>query len=325
MMKKIYLGAIALIAGVNISAQTIDFESTSLATNSYNNGSDLSGGFNYNGIDFSNYYDTTYLYNEGFSISNVQDNTTSGWGNQYSAITGGGFNSANYAIFYPSGNIDLSSSPKLVHSMKVTNTTFAALSMKNGDSVGKKFGSIYDANGNIDNTNGEDFLKLIIRSMTISGDTIASLEYYLADYRFADSTQDYIIEDWDSLDLTSLNSLNQTIAYLVFEFESSDIGSFGTNTPTYFAMDDFVFTSNQVGIEENLGDNDWTIFPNPIINSIQIKGISGKASLRNMAGEVLFTAFISDESIDLSYLPSGIYTLTVSNHLGFSTKKIVKQ
>jgi hypothetical protein len=102
MMKKICLWALALMAGLNLSAQfTIDFESTILPSNSYNNGADLSGGFTYDGIHFSNYYDTTYFYNLGFAISNQTDNLTPGWGNSYSSVTGNGHNSANYAIFYP--------------------------------------------------------------------------------------------------------------------------------------------------------------------------------------------------------------------------------
>tara|TARA_R110000737_G_scaffold324995_1_gene338181 strand:- start:54315 stop:55286 length:972 start_codon:yes stop_codon:yes gene_type:complete len=322
-MKKIYLGAFALIAGINISAQTIDFESTILTTNSYNNGSDLSGGFTYDGIHFSNYYDTTYFYNEGFSISNVQDNTTPGWGNQYSSMANGGYLSANYAIFYPSGNIDLSSTPRYVESMRITNSTYAALSMKNGDAVGKKFGSIYDANGIIDGTNGNDFLKLTIHSLSILGDTMASIDYYLADFRFADSTLDYIVEDWDLLDLTSLNIQGESIAYLVFKFESSDIGQFGINTPTYFAMDDLKYANGTASIAEEMAA-EWKVYPNPFVDIIHIEGVSGKIIIRNLEGRVVYQADSLDKTIYLENLPSGIYTVFVESANKVSTKRIVK-
>lgn len=323
-MKKIYLGAIALFASLNASAQTIDFESVALFGNSYDNGANLAGGFTFDGIHFSNYYDTTYFYNTGFSISNVQDNTTPGWGNQYSAVTGGGYLSSNYAVFYPSGNIDLSSSPRIVQSMQITNSTFAALSMKNGDQVGKKFGSIYDAGGNVDGTNGEDYLKLNIHSLSISGDTMASIEYYLADFRFADSTQDYILEDWATLDLTSLNINGESLAYLVFDFESSDVGAFGINTPTYFVIDDFKYVNGTASISENKELVDWNIYPNPVENKLHITGLSGNVKITNLEGKLVYSDNSEAQEFHIAHLPSGIYTLKVENPTGVYIKRIVK-
>jgi hypothetical protein len=325
MMKKIYIGIFAMSVVFTINAQTtIDFESTNLTTDSYNNGSDLSGGFLYNDVHFFNYYDTTYNYNTGFSISNQVDNTTAGWGNQFSAITAGGFSSSNYALFYPYGNIDLSSTPRIVESMRITNSTFAALSMRDGDFIGKKFGSTNGADGNPDGTNGEDFLKLIVSSLNLVGDTIASLDYYLADFRFADSTQDYIVQDWELLDLTSLNVVNESIAYLVFDFESSDVGQFGVNTPTYFAMDDFKYTNGALGWNENSLANEWSVYPNPVKDLIQIKGINGQVGVLDISGNSVFNAASTNESIDLHNLNSGVYILSIQNESKTVTKRIVK-
>jgi hypothetical protein len=323
MMKKIYVGVIALITNLAVSAQTIGFESTILPSNSYNNGSDLSGGFTYDGIHFSNYYDTTYAYNTGFSISNVVDNTTPGWGNQYSAITGSGFNSNNYAIFYPSGNIDLTSNPKYLESMRITNSTYAALSMKNGDAVGKKFGSATDANGMIDGTNGEDFLKLNIYSLNLSGDTLATIEFYLADYRFSDSTQDYIVENWETVDLTSLNVVGETIAYVVFGFESSDVGMWGINTPTYFAMDDFTYSNAVANVPESNISKVWKAYPNPTSDELYIEGVEGKVFVQDLTGKIVFNQENTSD-IQLSHLPSGYYTLIVEEKTTRYTKRIIK-
>ena len=68
--------------------------------------------------------------------------------------------------------------------------------MRDGDSFGKQFGSIYAADGiTEDGTNGEDFflLKIIPLDATnnASGDTV---DFYLADFRFADDNDDYILE-----------------------------------------------------------------------------------------------------------------------------------
>lgn len=324
MMKKIYLGANALLTCLTVSAQTIDFESTILTTNSYNNGSDLSGGFTFQGVHFSNYYDTTYFYNTGFSISNVIDNTSPGYGNQYSAITGAGFNSQNYAIYYPTGPIDLTSNSRVLQSLKITNTTFAALSMRDGDIVGKKFGSPYNASGILDGTNGEDFFRIKIHSLNIGGDTIASLVYYLADFRFADSLQDFILDDWHTVDLTSLNVPGETIAYLVFDFESSDVGSFGINTPTYFAMDDFIFENGQAEIAENLKNTSWSIYPNPAHDILRIHGITGEMRITNLAGEIVLNSNDFTHGINLDILSRGMYLLSIQNENGIFTKSIIK-
>ena len=64
--------------------------------------------FNGGGISFSNVYNVDWSSWTGFSISNTTDVTTAGWTNQYSSFTGGGFaGSSNYAIFYESGEINL--------------------------------------------------------------------------------------------------------------------------------------------------------------------------------------------------------------------------
>ena len=52
-------------------------------------------------------------------------------------------------------------------------------------------------------------------------------------FRFVDNAQDYIVDDWTWVDLTGLGP----IVGLEFTMSSSDVGEFGMNTPSYFAMD----------------------------------------------------------------------------------------
>jgi len=90
----------------------------------------------------------------------MTDTITAGWGNQYSSVTGSGANnSATYGVYYPQGSIT-SNGWLVFDSIKLTNTTYAALSMRDGDAFAKKFGDTVDANGAVDGTNGEDFLKV---------------------------------------------------------------------------------------------------------------------------------------------------------------------
>jgi hypothetical protein len=61
------------------------------------------------------------------------------------------------------------------------------------------------------------------------------VEFYLADFRFADNSQDYILDSWGFVDLSALG----TVDFLEFDLSSSDNGAFGMNTPGYFALDNF--------------------------------------------------------------------------------------
>ena len=97
-----------LIISVGASAQNIaDFENLTLTSESYWDGSDLSGqnnngifnsAFNSGDYSFSNTYDTTYgaiygYWSKGWAYSNMTDSVTSGSGNLYSARAGvGAFN-----------------------------------------------------------------------------------------------------------------------------------------------------------------------------------------------------------------------------------------
>lgn len=166
--------------------------------------------------------------------SNMTDTTTAGYTNQHSAITGGGaLGSANYGIAFvdfigtPTTTF---AGPTTVSGAYFTNTTYAALSMRDGDGFAKKFGG---ASGN-----DADWFKLTINGWNDASQT-GSVDFYLADFRFADNSQDYILDTWASVDLSSLGTVNR----LSFTLASSDTGDFGINTPAYFAMDNLAFAA----------------------------------------------------------------------------------
>ena len=63
-----------------------------------------------------------------------------------------------------------------------------------------------------------------------------SVDFYLADYRFADNSEDYIVKDWTFVSLEALGDVDS----LLFSLTSTDNDSmFGMNTPAYFCMDNF--------------------------------------------------------------------------------------
>ena len=74
--------------------------------------------------------------------------------------------------------------------------------------------------------------------MTITGKDVDGIitddiEFYLADFRFDDNSQDYIIDTWTAVDLSILGQVKT----IEFSVSSSDTGDYGINTPTYFAID----------------------------------------------------------------------------------------
>lgn len=321
-MKKFYVLALSGSLSFAANSQLVvnDFESISLSAESYDNGSSGSGGFDQTEAFYENVYDTQWASWTGFSISNMTDVTTAGWGNQYSAYTGTGYNSSNYAVYFRQEKILFQGSSNGVEldSVKITNTTYAAISMRDGDAYSKQFGSPNDANGAPDGTNGEDFFKIWIIGEYQSGQK-DSVEFYLADYRFADNNLDYIVEDWVNVDLTSFTS---PVVSLSFRFESSDVGQWGINTPLYFAMDDLHFRT-VAGVDENTLVAD--VYPNPVNDVLNVQGESGTLYLYDMSGKLLFTGeHKGSTKIDMNAFSAGVYQLQLVSSKGAYAQRIIK-
>ncbi len=321
-MKKIYVLAAALFMGANVqSQQQIDFEGVTIPADSFiNNAAVLGtpGSFDLSPVTFSNNYDSTWGAWSGFSFSNVNDTVTAGYTNQYAswAYTGAD-SSSNYAVFYSSGEVVIDNWFKFT-SFEITNNTYAAISMRDGDMFAKKFGDTVNAAGVPDGTNGEDYFRVWIIGEDVSG-AKDSIEFYLADYRFSDDSQDYILKDWTTVDLTTMNVDPYK---LTFRFESSDVGQWGINTPMYFVMDNLKY--ELTGGVEDL-ELDFVVYPNPVKDVLTIKGGEGKFTLLDINGKVI-TAGKHKEitTIQTEGLYSGVFFLKVETDKGIVTKKIIK-
>lgn len=171
---------------------------------------------------------------QGFAYSQTTDTTTPGLANQYSAIPGSGADgSATYGIGFTGGAADGGGISTIDFGAEVwldgawiTNTTWAALSMRDGDAFAKKFGGSSGSD--------PDFLELTITGLDGLGLAIGSVVFALADFRFADDGLDFIVDAWTFVDLSALGAVHG----LDFSLDSSDT-SFGfLNTPAYFAIDD---------------------------------------------------------------------------------------
>jgi len=229
-MKKFYLFAGLWVALFSVKAQNVaTFDDVELETNSYWNGSDGSGGFTSGGFYFPNDYDAAGGSWSGFAISNMKDTTTPGWTNQYSAITASGVNgSENYGVayFWDKSSLDFEN-PVLLTGFYITNSTYACLSMKDGDGFSKKFGG--------EDGTDPDYFKLIVSGTDIYGGATDTIEFLLADFTSDNPEDDYIVDNWEWVDLSGLG----VVGSIYFWFESSDMSNGYINTPTYFCMDDF--------------------------------------------------------------------------------------
>lgn len=202
----------------------------------------------------------------------------------------------------------------------LTNTTYAALSMRDGDGYGKQFGSIYDADGMVDGTNGEDFFKLWIIGESFDGSMVDSMEFFLADYRFADDTEDYIVDEWVNIDLAGFNF---DVATLNFGFESSDNNTFGVKTPTYFALDNVEIetTSN---LDETAASH-FSMYPNPVRDVLYVNGGIGSLQITNAMGQIVLERSHANESeINVSNLESGVYFVTLTDENSQRTQQLIK-
>jgi len=311
-----------LLMPIVMQAQISTMDDLALdSTNTYWNGSDSSGGFQSGGAWFYNDYNQTWGSWTGFAYSNMKDDTTAGYTNQYSAITAIGVNgSANYAVAYASAPASVKLKGVLAGSvlkgMFVTNSTYATLSMENGDAYAKKFGGV-------DGTD-PDFFLLTIKGykQTIFTD---SVNFYLADFRSSDSQRHYILKSWAWVDLQSLGAVDS----LTFELHSSDVGAYGMNTPAYFCLDNLNDITN--GLNNFSTPKDvfsWSIFPNPTQDRVQIQGVKGATiSVYDLNGRELLQKYSSSAvfPINLSPYPKGLYLINVQKGQLLETKKVIKK
>lgn len=229
---------IAVITACSLYGQTTtDFEAFNIENESFLNGSDGSSGFIDGHIRLPNQYDQMFDFWEGWALSNITDNTTPGFNNQYSCIAGEGYGqSANYAVGYAYDPVVINLTDEAiggaVNSMWVSNSTFAYYAMKDGDAFSKKFGGITG--------DDPDFFLLTFKGFKNGELKQDSVAFFLADFRFDNNELDYILDHWQYVDLTDLGQVDS----LQLSLTSSDTGVFGLNTPAYFCVDQIETADN---------------------------------------------------------------------------------
>lgn len=207
----------------------ITFEDVELPEEGYIDASTADPAHEIHGVLFTASYDSDWGTSTGTTISSLTDTETAGYTNSYSAYPGAGVNSsAQFAVLNPFGLTEpVIDFQEAVHikSVTVANTTYAALSMRDGDAFAKQF-----------TTEDQDYFIVIFEGLDADGVSTGTVEFYLADFQTDDSTG--ILDGWETVDLGALGSIKS----LDVSFESSDVGIYGINTPLYVAIDDLKFS-----------------------------------------------------------------------------------
>lgn len=186
-----------------------------------------SGGVSFaNTFGIDSYGGFNYEYWNGFAYSDVVNTTDPAFTNQYASYPGGGYQSSTYAVAYADAASVTLPVPTPVAGFRIANTTYAALTMLNGDQYG--FTAPLPAGGWFATT----------ATGKLAGSTTGTATFHLADLRGASPPG--ILATWAWFDLAGLG----TVDTIEFSFDGSDKDPiFGLNTPAYFAMDDLTVTA----------------------------------------------------------------------------------
>lgn len=200
----------------------LDFEHFDLAKNTYWNGSDGTGSFSIQNKTFNNTYYPDWNTWSGFSYSNVVNYQFYKDSAKYASFhNGGATESENYLVAHQLEKIRIDfEQPEEQRLVQITNCTYSALAIKYGYGNAKKFGGR--------DGRDPDWFKLSITGFNHENAITGTVNIFLADFRFENDADDYILNKWQYVDLTSLG----TVKSLEFELSSSD-----ASTPLYFCLD----------------------------------------------------------------------------------------
>lgn len=305
-MNKSIFTVLLLLFPEILTAQFVSgFESQIIDSSGYYMGSASSNGFNDNGIFFVNKYNADFQYWDGFALSRKTDSLTAGYSNQFSCRAGRAWEGNTFALAYASSRIFIrrvpGENPRRLLNFRLCNSTYAARSMQYGDAFAKKFGG---ASG-LD----PDFFRLRVFNY-LNGSITDSAIVYLADYRAPGTGNDFIVSNWIQAAMNFSNSFDS----IGFELQSSDIGTFGMNTPAYFCLDNLVSESvSSLAVKE---ENGIQCFPNPAQNYTMLNLLKPDYwHLTDAVGRTVAEgkAHSGFNRIDLSMVPDGIYLLLLQS------------
>lgn len=332
-MRRIFTIATALLIGTTAAqAQAVaTFDTLTLSgadtfyVNYSNPGNDV--GFDDGLAHFPTNYDTAGYkgLRRGFIYSNMTDSVTSGYTNPNSVKAAKGYKgSSQYLVAYGSSNkvfLKGSAVGKPVKGFYATNNTYAYNSMRDGDGFARKFGD----SGSV-MFHHPDWFKMTIYGYLNGTKKSDSVDFYLADFRFVDSTKDYILKDWKWVDLLPLGNIDS----FEIKLSSSDVGQWGMNTPAYFCMDNFTTNETEVSVKTAPQPILAKVYPNPATNelNVQLEGDEVRQiNVFTLSGKIVaqFDVNNSLTTINTSTFSAGVYVMQLVGDNQNAIVRFVKQ
>jgi hypothetical protein len=285
-----------------------DFEDISLLP--YFDGSDLSGTndglgnytstYTENNLSFNTTWDNSYAYwSSGWAFSNLTDSSLTTASQKYHSYSNGADSGENFAIGKSGSEITVNGTATF-STIEVSNNSYAAYSMTNGDDFAKQFMS-------------DDWFELTIEGFNNEVST-GTVKVMLAD---SSDSAPKILETWQTVDISSLGEVSK----LAFTLNSSDVGNYGMNTPSFFAVDNIIFEfTNSLN---NLKNTNLFVYPNPATTKVNIPSNIESIDIYSINGNLVLKELSPSNSIDISFLTKGVYMLKAKSVGAISTTRLI--
>jgi hypothetical protein len=315
-MKKTITTLMLGLFALTVNSQSVtDFETFTLSPNSFYKDTNSLPFQTTSALFRHQWTNGSFAYwSGGFSYTNKNDTVNGDYNNVYNCRAYKGYNSsAKYATGQDHGIIVMKAPYDRLDGFYITNTNYAYKSMKFGDAFAKKFGG----------TSGSDpdWFKITAKGYLNGSMKSDSAVFYLADFRFANNSSDYIVENWQWFNTSNLGEVDS----VKFFMYSTDIGTFGINTPLFYSIDNVTVSDAYVGLPENELASLVSIYPNPFSGKLNIHTSLEKVviGLYDVTGKKINELSLADHesSADFSYLDRGVYFCEISA----GDKKIIKK
>jgi len=332
MKKTITHYALALgtfFTALNSQAQSsiADFENFSLAPNSVYS-STTSTPFQTQNAEFPYQWDNGFSYwSGGFAYTNKYDSSTATSSNLYGVRAYKGYNNSSiYTVGQDRGVIKLKFPYNSADGFYITNTTYAYKAVLNGNAFSRKFGDTTGTGSGTTIAQGSypDFFKVTLKGFFNGALKTDSVEFYLADYRFSNNSLDFVVNNWQWVNTSTLGQVDS----IKFFMYSSDVGQFGINTPLFFAIDNFTASSPYVGLTKTSTDKIATVFPNPFNREMTVYcSENSLIRITDLSGKELIIQQLDKgvNNLDMNILDQGIYFAEINSGENRIIRKIIKK
>ncbi len=264
--------------------------------------------YNVEGVHFRSVYDTSFggFWSSGWAFSRSTD-TTGNFRNLYGVVGGVPPCCVPGSDTYLSGQqgayLLLPPNSSLV-ALEYNNLAYTAATLKRGSGFSKVFGR--DANGG--NTAPDSLILSVCGYLDGLPTFVKNLP--LADFRAADSADDYIVNRWTPAQLTPSARFIETDS-VAFRLRSSDNGDFGNNTPDFFAIGKLAARLNVTALKSIAKVAPVKVYPIPTRDWVAVgegEG-NGELTIADATGRIVEYQdhYLMGSRVQLSNVAAGVY------------------